>query len=53
MNDYVITVSRFGFATIEAKSKEDAYQKAEAMGSDDFDWSWDFEVTDCENLEDI
>ena len=52
MNDYVITVSRVGFATIEANSEEDAWQNAETLGYDDFDWGG-VEITNCENLEDI
>ena len=48
---YDITVTHFGFATIEAESEEEATMIANAMGRDDFDWSWDFEVTDCQEAD--
>jgi len=51
MNTYDITVCRFGFATIEADTEDQAWEIARAMGHDDFDWSWDFEVTDCQEGE--
>lgn len=51
MSTYDITVCQFGFATIEADTEDQAWEIARAMGHDDFDWSWDFEVTDCQEGE--
>lgn len=51
MSTYDITVCRFGFTTIEADTEDQAWEIARAMGHDDFDWSWDFEVTDCQEGE--
>lgn len=48
MSTYYITVCNFGFATIEADTEDQAWEIARAMGHDDFDWSWDFEVKNCE-----
>lgn len=47
MKKFNITVSRFGFTTIEAKTKEEALNIANRLSTDDFDWEVGFGVTDC------
>lgn len=47
MKKFNITISRFGFATIEAETEEQALNIANEMGTDDFDWEMGFGVTDC------
>ena len=47
MKVFEITVSRDGFATIKAETKEEALEIAESMGTDDFEWA-DVEITDCQ-----
>ena len=51
MKIYDITVSRVGFTTIKANSKEEAMEIAQEMGTDDFDWAIDVEVTDCQEID--
>lgn len=48
MKTYDITVTRFGFATIKAESEGEAMEIAKEMGIDDFDWSADVDVVDCQ-----
>lgn len=45
---YEITVTRYGFTTIEAETKEEAETIANEMATDDFEWSMDVIVTDCQ-----
>lgn len=47
MKKFNITVSRFGFTTIEAKTEEEALNIANKLSTDDFDWEMGFGVTDC------
>lgn len=51
MKKYNITVTRFGFVTIEAESEREAMEIAYGIGSDDFDWSDDIEITDYQELD--
>lgn len=46
MKTFDITVIKTGFATIEAKSKEDAVRIAKELSSDDFEWSDDIEIVE-------
>lgn len=48
---YDITFARYGYATIDAVSKEDAFAKAEALGADDVEWSDEFNATDVEETD--
>ena len=48
---YDITFARYGYATIDAVSKEDAFAKAEALGAGDVEWSDEFNVTDVEETD--
>ena len=47
MKTFDITVSRVGFITIKAETKEEALEIAESIGTDDFEWA-DVEITDCQ-----
>ena len=51
MKKFNVTVSRVGFATIEAETQEDAFRIADNLGSDDFEWELGFNVTDCQEEE--
>lgn len=48
MKLYDVTVTKFGFATIKAKSEEEAFEIAKEMATDDFDWSDDIDITNCQ-----
>ena len=48
MKAFDITVARFGFITIEAENKEEAIKIAEEIGTDDFEWCDNVEITDCQ-----
>ena len=45
------TVGRYGDATIDGVSKEDAFAKAEALGAGDVEWSDEFNATDVEETD--
>lgn len=42
MQEYVVMVSTYGFATVEANSEEEACEIANGYRLDKFDWSDDF-----------
>lgn len=48
---YDITFARYGYATIDAVSKDDALAKAEALGTDEVEWSDEFNATDVEETD--
>lgn len=52
MAKYQVLFARYGWATVEASSEQDAYRKAEGCGKEDVEWSDDFEATDCEEVDD-
>lgn len=52
MAKYNITFARFGYATIEADSEQEALAKAAKLKESEIDWSFDFSPTDCEKEED-
>lgn len=45
-NKYLVMVTSYGFATIEADSESEAIHEAESMKRGEFDWSddWNAEV---------
>lgn len=51
MKKYNILVTKYGFITIEAESKKEARENAKEMGTDDFEWSDDIEIIDCQESE--
>lgn len=42
MQEYVVMVSTYGIATVEANSEEEACEIADGYGLDQFDWSDNF-----------
>lgn len=50
---YLVTVCRYGFATVEAEDEEDAMMIADGMKAGDFNWSDDTEITNCEEYTDM
>ena len=51
MKKYNITFARYGYATIEAQTEEEAYRKVEGYGKEDIEWSDEFEATDVQREE--
>lgn len=51
MKKYVVTFAHVGYATVEANSQEEAYQKAESFGKEDVEWADTFEATDAQEEE--
>ena len=51
MKKFDVTFTRYGFATIEAETEEEAWSKAEAYGKGDISWSHEFETTDVQEKE--
>ena len=51
MKKFDVTFVRYGFATIEAETEEEAWIKAEAYGKEDISWSDEFETTDVQEEE--
>ena len=49
MKIFDITVSRIGFATIQAETKEEALEIAESMATEDFEWAG-IEITDYQEV---
>ena len=51
MKKFDVTFTRYGFATIEAETEEEAWNKAEAYGKEDVTWSDEFETSDVQEEE--
>ena len=51
MKKFDVTFTRYGFATIEAATEEEAWQLAEGYGNEDLTWSDEFETTDVQEEE--
>lgn len=51
MKEFDVTFVRYGFATIEAETEEEAWQIAEGYGKEDITWSDEFETTDVQEEE--
>ena len=51
MAKFQVIFARYGWATVDADSEQDAYQKVEGYGKEDIEWSDDFEATDCDELD--
>jgi len=49
---YCVTFTHYGFATVEADSEEGAFEKAEALGKEDIDWSDNFEASSVSQCKD-
>lgn len=49
---YAITFARFGYAEVDASSKQEAIEKAEAYGAEDVEWSDQFSTTDVDECND-
>ena len=46
-----VTFVRYGFATIEAETEDEAWRKAEAYGKEDITWPDEFETSDVQEEE--
>ena len=51
MKRFDVTFVRYGFATIEAETEEEAWIKAEGYGKEDISWSDEFEASDVQEEE--
>ena len=51
MKKFDVTFTRYGFATIEAETEEEAWQIAEGYEKEDITWSDEFETTDVQEEE--
>lgn len=51
MAKYDITFAKFGYATIEADSQEEALTKAAKLKESEIDWSFDYNPTDAQLLD--
>ena len=48
---YTVTFTHYGYATIEAETEEEAWNKAETYGKGDISWFYEFETTDVQEKE--
>ena len=51
MKKFDVMFIRYGFATIEAETEEEAWDKAETYGKGDISWFYEFETTDVQEKE--
>ena len=51
MKKFDVTFTHYGFATIEAETEEEAWNKAETYGKGDINWLHEFETTDVQEKE--
>lgn len=47
---YDVTFSHVGYASIEANSPEEAWEKGQALGHNDIEWADDFLPTDVQEM---
>lgn len=47
---YDVTFSHVGYASIEANSPEEAWEKVQALGHNDIEWADDFLPTDVQEM---
>lgn len=53
MPKFDFTFARYGFASIEADTKEEAWEAAKSMPAEAISWSDDCSPTDCNDLEEV